>query len=432
MKVLLCSIAWICLTIQARTDSDHVKGIKIKAGIESGNAIINALGSPHFGKIGDIARNIAPFLGAAGPFLSLFLTFTNSPELQYMKREFAKVEANFGKMFNRLDRVENLIMEKGLKAQYAADEKQILHLWNELQNMRTSQGKRQIDTHKRSFLREYKSQQPLFNLWHGMAGSGILSDQIPSTAMKYLDYDRKKVQILMKGVFSLILKGVEIELAYYMLKGDNHTYNARLSAWEQNVIKVVDKMLNYDQKVANEWKDQSGKDLDSKLAQWDGWSQSGFADNLRKFLKDKYYWRDWFVIAYDPIKGSDVHWVKWCGGHHRFRSHGRNVVVASVDENKSYPDLATIRSDLGAVSTKTCHRGAWASPPSCNHHRAKDIYNSLPYKYNSGCTYAAVGVILRKKTSFWGKVSYNQIAYDGNWWRYDIATNGNFRLHAFG
>ena len=40
-------------------------------------------------------------------------------------------------------------------------------------------------------------------------------------------------------------------------------------------------------------------------------------------------------MTYNDLHGGQHHYVKWCSGVKYFRTHGRNLVVASVDDRKS-------------------------------------------------------------------------------------------------
>ncbi|CAC5415618.1 unnamed protein product [Mytilus coruscus] len=104
---------------------------------------------------------------------------------------------------------------------------------------------------------------------------------------------------------------------------------------------------------------QLHKDMDNRFDQIDGkfrdvtnliqWNTSGkyidrystdhsdtnmnnhdWANNMYNTLATKYYWRDWMVIAYDDVTGADKHYQRECGGFLKYRSNGRNIVVASL------------------------------------------------------------------------------------------------------
>ena len=99
-----------------------------------------------------------------------------------------------------------------------------------------------------------------------------------------------------------------------------------------------------------------------------GRSHRDFAIELRDYLMNKYFWRDWVVISYNEIGTYDSHcmntWV-W------FRNYGRNLAVASV------PEDAPI---WGATSTRgwcpVAQRDWWGRIKH-NNDRALQLYDSI-------------------------------------------------------
>ena len=139
MRHLLFTVAIIWLVADTRADNAKDTLEKVNAGVDATNAIVEVLSdekfSKNFGKIGKIATKMGPFLGAVGPaiaLVSVFLPESPSPELQFMKKKFAEVDAKFDQVFQKFAEVENLIQKTGLKSQYAAYEHTILSLSTKL------------------------------------------------------------------------------------------------------------------------------------------------------------------------------------------------------------------------------------------------------------------------------------------------------------
>ncbi|XP_033115382.1 uncharacterized protein LOC117115624 isoform X2 [Anneissia japonica] len=425
-------LALICVLVFASSgygeNEQEVLG-KVNAGIDAGNAIVEVLSdenlSKTFGKIGEIASKIGPFLGAIGPAISLisiFLPSSPSPEMQFMKKKFAEMDQKFDQVFTKFDEVKNLIQKTSLKAQYGEYEHTISALSHRLEQF-LSAPTDAVEGQKATFFTEYESSYSgaTYKLWRGMMGKTVLSDNIPETAITYTKNNRGRVQRMMKGVTNLIIQGVKIHLFYLKAKGRDATYEVEEKTWKDNIKELIHHMKTVDRKVTNAWRKQSVADLNTKLASLDGKSNSYFADKVYAFLTDKYDWRDWFIVVYNPISGSDGHWVKWCYGHHFLRKHGRNVALSSVDQKKATINRGTALNVLRRVKTK--FRGRFFFGYKYYSYGAKKIFNSLPYNFRKGCSpYAAAGVIDK----------HADIQYRSKFRRRAVKTNGNYQLHAFG
>ncbi|XP_033107294.1 uncharacterized protein LOC117109149 [Anneissia japonica] len=393
---------------------------KVNAGIEAGNGIVELLGdeklSKNFGKIGRISPKIGPFLGAIGPavaLISIFLPDSPSPELQYMKKKFAEMDEKFDKVFTQFGEVKNLIRETSLKAQYGQYEHIILALSYRLQlflNAPTDSVQGRKATFITAYERTYGS--ATYHLWRGMMEQTVLSDNIPETAIKYTDSHRGRVQRIMKGINNLILQGVKVHLSYLKAKGRDATYEDEKNIWEDKIKQLVNHMKSVDQKVKIVWHEQLGTDLKNNLALLNGKSHSYFADKFYAFLNEKYDWRDWHIVVYNEISGQNRHWLKQCGGYHSFRKHGRNIVIASVQEEKVAIDTRHATNLLKAVKISSF----W------NNYGANKIYNNLPAELKNGCNYAATGVIEKNAN----------VHHRAPNWRCALVDRGKYRLHAFG
>ena len=238
MRLLLFGVVILWLSADTRADNGEAKDAldKVNAGVEATNGIMEMLGDDEvtdkFGKIGQIAKKLGPFLGAIGPaiaLISVFLPAAPSAEMKYMKKKFAEVDAKFDQVFHEFHAVKNLVMKTGLKAQYAAYEHTILSLSTKLQEY-LSADSAYADVYNRSFIREYAYgyDGASYKVWNGMMEkSRVLSDNIAITAMDFFDNDRKEVQRVMKGVLNLLLQGVKVELAFLKARGLDQDYEIK-------------------------------------------------------------------------------------------------------------------------------------------------------------------------------------------------------------
>jgi hypothetical protein len=93
-------------------------------------------------------------------------------------------------------------------------------------------------------------------------------------------------------------------------------------------------------------------------------------------LAKKFYWRDWIVLIYNDIWGWKNHCVSACGEHIKFRTQGRNIVIASRDRNHTVMDLKRAEQDMKKVVVAR-RSGSWWTGYSTNPDEAKTVYQSL-------------------------------------------------------
>ncbi|XP_033099815.1 uncharacterized protein LOC117103382 [Anneissia japonica] len=342
--------------------------------------------------------------------------------MQLMKKKFEEMDQKFDQVFAQFDEVKNLIQETSLKAQYGEYDHTISALSHRLEQFLTASAEA-VEGQKATFITAYESSygSATYKLWRGMMGETVLSDNILEIAIKYTENDRGRVQKMMKGVANLILQGVKIHLFYLKAKGRDATYEEEKETWEDHIIQLTDHMQEVDQKVTNAWKSQSVEDLSTKLASLNGKSNSDFADKFYDFVSKKYDWRDWNVVVYNPISGQDNHRIRACNGKHYYRTHGRNVIMGSVDQSKAAINRGIALDVFRKAKTVYTyqfifgyHQGPWG---------ATNVFDSLPTQFRTGCSpYAAVGVIDKDAG----------IQYRAPFRRLAIKTNGEYKLHAFG
>lgn len=402
MRTIAIIICFACIAVIA--DDGDIKDVldKVEKGTDAAKELIDVMSTATetlgvLSKFSKFGGPVGIFLGSIGPVLSIisiFLPERPSEELLFMKEKFAEMDAKFDQVFNRFGDVENLIREKALKGQYGEYEQNIVALSDKLQ-MYLSAPQNAAESMKRQFIRNYESyyDSSALKLYNGIIKGHALSDDIPGTVMQYTKYDRKMFRKIMTSLLNVIVQGVKVQIAYLNMKGENDTYN-RID-WEQKLNHLGTSMDEWDIEVKNKWHTQAEKEIDEKLAEYEGSSNSKVAENLYSFLVDKYYWRDWHVLAYKDIKGYKKHMVKVCPetGYRRFRKHGRNLMVGSVDSNATVFDMDSIRDELNRVKTnKKCSK--WQFWCKVKNYKAEEIYNRyLPAKFRYTCKYASTGVI---------------------------------------
>ncbi|KAK3094525.1 hypothetical protein FSP39_002862 [Pinctada imbricata] len=420
---------------------------KLQTGVEAGNAIVSAIGSDthstRFHTIGKIAKNFAPFLGAIGPalgFINMFIAKGPSPELQLMLREFARINAKFDQVFSKIDELETVIIEKAIKSQYGKYQSKISalsHLLNNFLNVSSngaSDGTR--ESRKNKFLEEYNKSDTTatLELWQGMMSQRVLRDYIPESVAKYTSNHRLQTQNILKRVLNSIIQGVNVMMYRYQMIGDNGTYIDQKSLWDERIQQLVSEMIKFDRKVADRYGKQSEKDTDVILANMFGASNKDVADVLYPFLSQKYDWRNWLVVVYDPLYGGDKHYVRFCGGFHRFRTHGRNTVVASISQYYSHLDEESVRKKIlstrtgRATTTHYWHR--WNKQNKYICYDAQKMYDKISLRIGKGCNYPGFGVIKSNANIIYRAPKDHLVLVDKKC-TYFETSRYKFKVHAF-
>ena len=383
------------------------------------------------GGLGKVVPKIGPFLVGVGAVMQLVGLFL--PSVDPVKLEFAKLDTKFDLVFENIGQMKNLITKSGLNLQYAPYERTIQKMSTKLQEFLTCTASPAVCNYSRDAFLGANENNDLhsatFYIWNGvMTEDGNFAYNIPRKAMNFSSNDRRVVQDIMRRTFQMVLKGAHVELAYLKLNGDEQKYALQQSDWDDKISQLVQKLISYDNETAENYINQIQTDITEKLKLWKSQDHYYFGQNLFNFLNNKFYWRDWHVLVYNPLSGGsslvnrgDDHWVKWCHGYRRFRHNNRNLVVASVDKNKPPIDKCYAKKKLGHVSTRNC------SKKSCNF-LAKHIFEEyFPCDMISGCTFASASVI--KRSDGWGNTGITHFA---PWQRLAIKDVGDFRLQVFG
>ncbi|KAK3103728.1 hypothetical protein FSP39_021419 [Pinctada imbricata] len=165
------------------------------------------------------------------------------------------------------------------------------------------------------------------------------------------------------------------------------------------------------------------QDVRNKLVQLNGRSNHEFALEVYNLLDTKYPTKNWHVIAYNPILGSDKHQIGYCQGIHYFRRNGRNVVVASVLSSKPYINLNSARQILRSMNTtrRATAQGWLQSYDRTWNLGAQYIYNNF-FPWLNGCNIASTGVIRTNA----------DVQHEAKNGRLASVVNGAYNLYAFG
>ena len=314
---------------------------KIQAGIDAGKGIVDLLGSKElsttFGKIGEIARKIGPFLGAIGPlfgFLGFFFPKGPSPELQLMTKKFAEMNKRFDQVVAGIDDLKDLIEHTTMDDQYGQYQITINTLSKSLDKVfdaRANNSSQEIiDDRIADFIALYDKSNidtALEALYEGLAENTPLTIPIPETIREFTHDDRLKTQNMMKGILSILLKGVKVLLAYHQFQNHTSEYQEQQKDWTANIQTITTHMQDVDKEIKERYSDQVITDVNKILSEKKDLSTNELTNDLMNFLRKKYDWKSWWVQVNRYKKGESSHSVQTGDIFTWFRIHKDDLRV---------------------------------------------------------------------------------------------------------
>ena len=257
------------------------------------------------------------FLGVIGPLFSIDSTLTDSPEIALMKRRFNNIDRQFGQVFNQMSDNERQIKESPLRGQYHVYERNIINL-----SKKMSRFLRTNSTHyKRDFIQKYDQ---LFGdsanfLLDGMIHSYSFGYNIPYRVMEFTKNHARETQKLMSKMVKLIIQGSRIELTYTKLQNNSDYLTTMTTDWDRKIQNLTSHVQRMSDEVKSRWYEELERNIDTALENNQGKSNEEFGSYLYRHRMDKFDWRDWLVVTYNPVIGWSKHCVSHYGGYHRFR-----------------------------------------------------------------------------------------------------------------
>lgn len=320
-------------------------------------------------------------------------------------RRFKELSFDFQDMMQKLEeqRIQTQLGITEQKIRVAAQELELLH------SVPTEAFSEQVQLFILNYESDFQNsaKKLLYSLRedNNMFHRSIFDIAIPLTL-----YNRETMQLFMMNILKLLLQGVNVEMSYLIVKNYTESYKFMKRDWGKKIKQVTKHMTKTDQFVRSKWRKQAEIDVTQMAETKHYLDHYSFAHVVYNHLQNKYPWRHWFTVVYDPIDGSDNHWMSTCGGFTKFRFHGRNIVVASVEDNKPYIDEKESVDILMNLPGSVSAEGFYYSFPD-------NITGSCDWYASSGCLkfgYAGFHVGYDKRTVF---VSRN---------------DSNMTLHLFG
>ncbi|XP_076106742.1 uncharacterized protein LOC143075263 [Mytilus galloprovincialis] len=358
---------------------------QVTAGLELAKGIAEVLEKEEFRKsLTKIAKGIGPYLGVLGPFIGVVLAFipSESDELAFMKNMMKNIDNRLDIMDTRFNDIERLIQWNTVAINFGQLEQRINAVSREFQFIYLVP-QDAVENRKLLFISNYDGdyQNSGSKLYDAIVEKhGTFQEDLGTSVLRFTENDRKKTQVFLLGVMKILLQAVKIELGYLLVNQFTSNANFMKSDWEKRIQEVTAKFEQIDYQCANvNYRPQSGKEIDAYALTNSDQTNNEFATGLFNLLSGKYYWRDWVVLAYDPISGGENHWIGVGGGHIKFGKNGRNIVVASVDKSHAVLDLARAEQTLKKVAETKRAKNWWGLYHTV-YRTAKEIWNALDRK----------------------------------------------------
>ncbi|XP_052086545.1 uncharacterized protein LOC127723867 [Mytilus californianus] len=352
----------------------------VKSGLETGKGIAALIEVANFEQtLAQIGKSIGPYLGAIGPFIGLISVIipSESKELSYMKEMMKYIDNRFDQMDKRFDSIEQMIKWNVVQVNFGQIEQRIKAMAREYRYLCIVPPVA-VENRKKIYISNYESdyQNSGTKLYQSIVKEqGTLQEDLGTSVLRYTDSDRTKTQLFLLGVMQLLLQSIKIELAYLFSYKYDHNANFMKSQWINRTEEVQTKFKLIDDQCINAYFAKSLKDIDEFSAKNYGKPNNKFATELFDLLSGKYFWRDWIVVAYNPISGDDKYFMSVKGGHILLLKHGRNLLVTSVDKNHPVMNLSGAKEKLNKISVR--HSVSWLGVSQYVNRSAKDIFNKI-------------------------------------------------------
>ncbi|CAC5404297.1 unnamed protein product [Mytilus coruscus] len=281
--------------------------------------------------------------------LNIFGT-NESSELQEIKQLYHEMTERFNSVDIKLRDLASQITWTTTEIQFGPVEQNINSNFEQLQHIYNLPLTIK-DIEKKRFMASFKSTclNCASNLFRGILGTDtVFTGSILKKATTAFKYDRRKSQNFMIGTLQLLTKAVAAELIYERFEYGENYYQTHQVEWTARIQNVTNLMQSVDQEV------------------------------------EKYYWRDWLVIVYNPIWGIKAHINHVCDGYRKYGVHGRDVAIATVDKSKPAINMKESAEIIMKVSYSTCSRLSI---------EANTVYNAIDVKARTCSLYGSVGVI---------------------------------------
>ena len=328
----------------------------INTGFDAGLQIadfVKLLGDPKTSKFFKKVGQMAKFLGAAGGYVSLILTFIpsgESEEMMHMKTQFALVNTKLDKVTSELNKVEGLIKYENQRAAYLSSahailygHKQLFGFFDEVQRTNCSNVMcpRIRSRIAQRYITSLDVKLHLDKILHGTARkTSVFGDQLLLVVKDAFQCDFSKIIQFTNGVLKLAFKGQQVILAYEKLTGSKHSVTRSVIDWLKNIYELRSFSLKVKHQCFRNIKTQLIHDIQKSDYQI-GSSTNAIANaKVKQFLEEKYPRMEIVAFSYKAY-GANEHCTAntygpfWSMPSSK-ESRKRTLIVNFIDKNGAY------------------------------------------------------------------------------------------------
>ena len=405
----VCLVLFLAVSaVTSRTVTDDEKD-RINKGIEAAKDLTNVMQTAR--NVGTVLKKmtetIGPWVDGIGIFtevLGFFLPEDNAL-LDEMKKGFKEVNKRLDAIKEGLSEVKEAIDWAVVKVNFQGIEQDIRLLDTKLTEVLQAPDPKDG---KEEYIRVYENEyhEAGLLLWDSIVNDDqVFYENIVTAGMKYTDYRRDKMDKFMRGLIALILKSSNIEVSYEKFKEQNRGMSA---IWKTRLNETREAMVKADLVLENAWQDLFRGEVDEISKDSEDWDHVDFRDRVYNFLKDKYPWMNWWVLAYDDVTGFNNHAVHYLTkyAHIQFRHYGRNFMVGCAEPSAPF--------DKQRAQSEIKDRDCLNSLRDCQKNAAKTVLDQSPF---IGVARAAItkslgySLIGRKGRLAWGDMILHK-----DWW----------------
>lgn len=381
------------VVIQNVESLDNTDKARIKAGLKAAQAFSKAM------KVLDAVKWIATVGSVAAPVLSVVLLAVDfafsflgieSPEMIAMKQEFGNLNVRLDQFSVQFEEVKRKIDWSAIQLTYEKYESSVRVL-NQDRIRLTSVEPERLEEERRRFIRKFESNFHLASekLHLAMSSDSALSNNIFDAArVKTQNHERQTIEF-MKGTVQLLLQAYSVQITYIKLRfNDTKAVEYFQRIIDTKMKSVQENAERVHRQIRDIWSNQMKKDVTDFIIMKKGISNRVVAEQLYRFLEDKFPWRDWFSLVYADAEDSRKHSAtNPCGGIKLFRHGLRNTVVASVAKKDNNTFFTTWAHDQMRSLKKFRVKSAYGE---------RIIEEIRKFNVNT-CSPAAVMAVVRRK-----------------------------------
>ena len=372
----------ILLSQQKECQSDFLADA-VTSGLEVGATLGEVLSEAEFDyeKLKNIIKNLGSFFKVLGPAVSIVMGFFegDSKELTAIKALSAETERRFDDIDNKLEHIQSVMEWNNCEDKFLGLESKIRLLSMRKKNIDKAEDQKKL-SRMNIFLQAYDSYNEAgYSLYRLLGKDNALGKVCGKDLLTHTENDVRRTTIVLNGMLQLLMKAAEIEVAYWTLRNDSIAAEDLGESWAEIMPEMLDVSYEYIKLAKATWYEQVGKDINNVMhAHSSEKDKSKLATALYNVINDKYYWRHWFVYVAPFVSiGKSFH-VNHCGGYHKVKLNGFDVVVASVPKEQKYQDKAHVKLIVSHTFTYT--KKSWRPSPTKH---AKDVVNGIRQRLGS-------------------------------------------------